>query len=190
MKARENIKNRFRFSKIITLNMLVLHFILIVPLIANAQKEKVNSNTQNSELNSKIILIDEYFNESKSENEIDKTKILNIIKNPQPSFYLNYEGIKKYGEMPICLYSQAKFLVNNNNFKKTENFNSLEIIIIKIEDLQDLNSKIDAYEFYDYLKLKYIYILSTIECKEKDIQGIIKNNNSRFTLLYSINKPS
>ena len=188
MKARENNKNRFRFSKIITLNMLVLHFILIVPLIANAQKEKVNSNTQNSELNSKIILIDDYFNETQSNNEIDKIK--SIIKNPQPSFYLNSEGIKKYGEMPICLYSQAKFLANNNNLMKSENFNSLEIIIVKIEDLQDLKSEIDAYDFYDYLKLKYIYILSTIECTEKDIQGIIKNNNSRFTLLYSINKPS
>ena len=188
MKSRENNKNRFRFSEIITLNMLVLHFILIVPLIANAQKVKVISNTQNSELNSKIILIDDYFNETQSNSEIDKIK--SIIKNPQPSFYLNSEGIKKYGEMPICLYSQAKFLVNNNNFKKTENFNSLEIIIVKIENIQDLYSEIDAYDFYDYLNLKYIYILSSIECSEIDIQGIIKNNNSRFTLLYSIKKSS
>ena len=190
MKALENNEKRFQFSKIITLNILVLHFILIVPLIANAQKVKVNSNIQNSELNSKTILIDDYFNESQSKNEIDKSKILSIIKNPQPSFYLNFEGIKKYGELPVCLYSQAKFLVNNNNLKNTENFNSLEIIIIKIEDLQDLNSEIDAYEFFDYLKLKYIYILSNIECSEKDIQGIFKNNNYRFTLLYSIKKPS
>ena len=66
---------------------------------------------------------------------------------------MNFEGIKKYGELPVCLFSQAKFLVNNNNLKNTENFNSLEIIIIKIEDLQDLNSEIDAYEFFDYSKL-------------------------------------
>ena len=190
MKARENKKKRFQFSKIITLNMLVLNFILVAPLIANAQLAKVNSNIQNSEVNSKIILIDDNFNEFQSKNEIDKTKILSFIKNPQPSLYLNSEGLKKYGEMPVCLYSQAKFLVNNFNLKKTENFNSLEIIIIKIEDLQDLNSEIDVYEFYNYLKLKYIYILSNIECTEKDIQGILKNNNSRFNILYSIKKPS
>jgi hypothetical protein len=80
--------------------------------------------------------------------------------------------------------------VNNNRIKDGNDFNSLEIIIIKIEDLQDLNSKIDASQFFDFLKLKYIYILSTIECSEKELQKIIKNNNSRFTLLYSIQKPS
>jgi hypothetical protein len=191
MKAQSDVKKRFQFCKIENLKMLMLQLFVLLSLIdVNAQNLKVNSNDKNLELNSKMILIDDLINESQKETTLEKTKILSLIKNTQPSIYLNSEGIKKYGDIPACLYSQSKFLVNYNRIKEGNDFNSLEIIIIKIEDLQDLNSKIDASLFFDFLKLKYIYILSTIECSEKELQKIIKNNNSRFTLLYSIQKPS
>ncbi|CAN1566927.1 hypothetical protein MCEGE10_02953 [Flavobacteriaceae bacterium] len=191
MKAQSDVKKRFQFCKIENLKMLMLQLFVLLSLIdVNAQNLKVNSNDKNLELNSKMILIDNLINESQKETALEKTKILSLIKNTQPSIYLNSEGIKKYGDNPVCLYSQSKFLENNNRIKDGIDFNSVEIIIIKIEDLQDLNSEIDASQFFDFLKLKYIYILSTIECSEKDLQKIIKNNNSRFTLLYSIQKPS
>ena len=191
MKVQSDVKKRFQFCKIENLKMLMLQLLMLHSLIgANAQNIKVNSNDKNLELNSKTILIDDLINESQKESDLDKTKILSLIKNTQPSLYLNSQGIKKYGDIPVCLYSQSKFLVNNNRIKDGIDFNSVEIIIIKIEDLQDLNSEIDASQFFDFLKLKYIYILSTIECSEKELQKIIKNDHSRFTLLYSIQKPS
>lgn len=179
MKAQDKKKNQFQFCNVMTLKMLILHFILLTPLIS--------TKAQNY---SKIILIDDYFNETQREKNRDDTKILSLIKNTQPSLYLNSEGIKKYGGIPVCLYSQAKYFINNYNLKNDNDFNSLEIIVIKIEDLQDLNSTIDASQFFNFLKLKYIYFVSTIDCSEKDIQNIVKNNNSRFTLLFSIQKPS
>ncbi len=94
---KENYKNfnRLLFFKIYLLRLPTLFFLLLSLIGVNAQNVKVNSNDKNSELNSKIILIDDVLNDSQKQTALDKTKILSLIKNTQRSLYFALESSNK-----------------------------------------------------------------------------------------------
>lgn len=116
------------------------------------------------------------------------SRIEYLIREVQPSIYVSSDIVKKYGENPICLFTDSKSLRPNifSNLPQDD----IEILIIKINDSVDLNSQIDLSLFANYPKLKYIYILSAVETTENNLLQLVRNNNPNYKVFYNILKAS
>ena len=115
-------------------------------------------------------------------------RVESLIKDIQPSIYVLSTDANTYGDNPVCLFTDAK-LLNFANFLNLSS-NDIEIVTIKINDNKDLNSIIDLSIFSNFPKLKYIYILSTVRSTEDDIIKLVKNNNPKYNVFYSVLKTS
>jgi hypothetical protein len=103
----------------------------------------------------------------------------------QSSVYFNSGTIKTFGENPRNLYTDIASLngISNASLMK----NDIEIVIIKINNTNDLNSNIDLSLFSDFHKLKYIYIVSSVNTTEQNISKMFRNYDEQYSLFYKIN---
>jgi len=110
----------------------------------------------------------------------------NLVNNVQPSIYFYSGVVNTYGDRPSKLYTNVPSLsrLKNQNLLN----NNIEIVEIKIDNLSDLNSKIDLSLFSDFEKLKYIYILSSITITEQNISNLILNYDEKYSIFYKIEK--
>jgi hypothetical protein len=104
----------------------------------------------------------------------------------QSSVYFNSGVVKIFGENPKNLYTDIASLngISSANLLK----NNIEIVIIKINKANDLNSKIDLAVFSDFFKLKYIYIVSSVNTTEESIAKIFYNFDEQYSIFYKIEK--
>lgn len=109
-----------------------------------------------------------------------------LVYNLQPSIYFLSGETKTYGEKPKNLYTDIISLnsIANADLQK----NNIEIVIVKINNANDLNSKIDLAVFSDFYKLKYIYIISGITTTEQSIEKMFYNYDEQYSLFYKIEK--
>ncbi|POY35337.1 hypothetical protein C3L50_16145 [Flavobacterium alvei] len=110
----------------------------------------------------------------------------NLVYTIQPSIYLYSGNLKTYGEKPTKLYTDISSLngINNPNLLN----NNIEIVEIKIDNLSNLNSKIDLSVFSNFEKLKYIYILSRVSITEQNISSMILNYDEKYSIFYKVDK--
>lgn len=108
----------------------------------------------------------------------------NLLYNIQPSIYLTSGGVKTYGEKPKNLFTDIPSLNGLNNLSLLKN--NIEIVIIKIDSANDLNSKIDLSVFSGFTNLKYIYILSRVTTTEQKITSMISNYDEKYSVFYKI----
>lgn len=112
--------------------------------------------------------------------------IENLVYKIQPSIYLNSGVAKKHGEKPTNLFTDVTSLngIPNTSLEK----NNIEIVIIKISNSNDLNSKINLSLFSDFYKLKYIYIVSDVNTTELSIANMFLNYDEQYSIFYKIDK--
>ncbi|MBX9808207.1 MAG: hypothetical protein K2X95_10460 [Flavobacteriaceae bacterium] len=103
----------------------------------------------------------------------------------QSSVYFNSGIIKTFGENPRNLYTDIASLngISGASLMKSD----IEIVIIKINNTNDLNSNIDLSLFSAFHKLKYIYIVSSVNTTEQNIAKIFRNYDEQYSLFYKIN---
>lgn len=113
-------------------------------------------------------------------------KVENLLYKVQPSVYF-YSGIvKTYGEKPKDLFTDFRSLsgLNNPAIEK----NNIELVTIKVESA-NLNSTIDWSVFSDYPRLKYIYIISSVNTTAQTISNMAGNYNiEQYKVFYKIDK--
>ena len=127
---------------------------------------------------------DKFVNESKSHSKDAKhLKIEYLVNNIQPSVYIEFDGVKIYGQKPTSLFTSVKnfYKISNANFDKE----NVEIVNIRISNFDDLKNELDFSKLTNFKKLKYIYIVSDLKCNDTDILQII-NNIGNYTVLYKI----
>lgn len=109
-----------------------------------------------------------------------------LVYNLQPSTYFIAGEAKTYGENPKNLYTDIASLnaISNANMQK----NNIEIVIVKINNANDLNSIIDLSLFSDFYKLKYIYIVSSVATTEQNIVKMFHNFEEQYSIFYKIEK--
>jgi hypothetical protein len=104
----------------------------------------------------------------------------------QSSVYFNSGVVKTFGENPKNLYTDIASLNGMSNASLLKN--NIEIVIIKINNANDLNSKIDLTVFSDFYKLKYLYIVSSVNTTEQNIVKMIYNYDEQYSIFYKIEK--
>ena len=94
--------------------------------------------------------------------------------------------MKIFGDKPVCLFTNLQSLrsINDPNIPR----DNIEIITIKIQSQSELNSTIDMNLFSDFKNLKYIQIISTVSTTEAIITSMIRNNEEKYNVFFTIQK--
>lgn len=165
-----NCKFIFSLRKNIFQKNIFFVLFCLITTISSAQTENVDSyltNLENSGQNSKL----------------DHLK--HLLYDLQSAVYSSSNGeINVYGEKPTALYldiNSVNMLSNSVSLK-----NDIEIATIKIEKNSDLNKSIDLTAFSDFENLKYIFIISETDTNAAVINNLIKNDTSKYVLIYKI----
>ncbi|MBM6499616.1 hypothetical protein [Flavobacterium macrobrachii] len=112
--------------------------------------------------------------------------VKNLIYNTQPSIYY-FSGVEKiYGEKPKNLFTDLNSLSNLNNVISLKN--NIEIIIIKLENTNQLNSTISLELFSSFKNLKYIYIISSFDTTAQAIANMIVGSNDQYSVFFNVEK--
>ena len=136
----------------------------------------------------KITDLDSFLKKSKSSNQrvlnSDSQHVSDLIYNAQPAVYLSTNDIKEYGDNPTTIYTDISALVQLKS--STLMTDSIEIIIIKINNKSELNSIVDFSTFSDFSNLKYIYFTSAVNVNSDVISKMIKNYTGTYSIFYKV----
>lgn len=116
-------------------------------------------------------------------------RVETLIQDLQPSVYVLSGDVKSYGDKPVCLFTDVRTM--NASGIHTADFHSgdIEMVTIKMNSPEELNSVIDLSLFDGLPKLKYIYILSTNPASTKEaIIRMVRNNSTKYSVFYNIQK--
>jgi hypothetical protein len=96
--------------------------------------------------------------------------------------------IKVFGEQPPI---KAEIFYNSFQAIATTNtlFNEVELLVIKLDSEDQLNSSLDFSKIMGFNNLKYVYFLCPFNCSKSKIESVTKGLPSEITLLYSISIP-
>lgn len=103
----------------------------------------------------------------------------------QSSVYFNSGNLKTFGDNPKNLYTDIASLKGISSVSLSKR--NIEIVIIKINNSNDLNSIIDLSLFSDFYKLKYIYIVSSVNTTDQNIAKMFHNYDEQYSIFYKIN---
>jgi hypothetical protein len=135
--------------------------------------------------------IDDYLAPLNSANQsavalLNIQNVKSLIYNTQPSIYY-FSGVEKtYGEKPKNLFTDLNSLNNLNSAISLKN--NIEIIIIKLENTNQLNSTINLEFFSSFKNLKYIYIISSFDTTAQAIANMIEGSNDQYSVFYNVEK--
>ncbi|PBJ09050.1 hypothetical protein [Flavobacterium sp. ACN6] len=129
--------------------------------------------------------VDSYLTKLENTGQDSNLSHLNyLLYDLQSAVYASSGVITVYGEHPTSLFTDTNSIKNLKSSVSLKN--DVEIVTIKIEKTTDLNQSIDLNSFSDFGKLKYILISSEINSNPSSINNLIKNNTSKYILLYRI----
>lgn len=129
--------------------------------------------------------VDSYLTSLENSGQSSTLNHLNhLLYDLQSAVYANSGEIKIYDSQPTALFTDINSINSLNNSVSLKN--DIEIATIKIEKSSDFNQSIDLNSFSGFEKLKYIFIISEIETNPSVFNNLIKNNTSKYILLYKI----
>jgi hypothetical protein len=120
----------------------------------------------------------------------DREAFYNLAFNLKTTAYLENNSEKNlYGKGSIAKISMNdtksfEFLKSNEN-----KYKSAELIIIKVNSVNELNNSFDLTGLTKMTSLKYVYIKCSFKCKKQDIENFVKVNPS-VRVFYNAEKPS
>jgi hypothetical protein len=149
-------------------------------------------SAQNSNTTSPIVEVKSYISSLRTLEQNSNSTYSNaqnledLLYTVQPSIYFFSGNMKLFGEKPKNLYTEIPSLNRISGVGLLKK--NIEIVIIKIDSNNDLNSIIDLNVFSNFYKLKYIYILSSIDITEQDLSKMILNYDEQYSIFYKIGK--
>jgi hypothetical protein len=109
-----------------------------------------------------------------------------LVYNIQPCVYFYSGELKSYGDKPKKLYTDIASLKNLATTSILKN--NIEIVVIKFDNISNFNSTVDLDLFSEFTKLKYIYIVSSVNTTEQNIAKIFLNYDEQYGIFYKIDK--
>lgn len=110
----------------------------------------------------------------------------NLVHSAPDAVYYYAGTVKTFGKKPSCLFTDFNSLQSIDN--PTILKNNIEIVKLKINNSNDLNSKIDLSLLSNYKNLKYIYIVSNQTVNAQSIANMIRNYDEKYSVFYKIDK--
>jgi len=174
---KSNMNNPIRTKKGV-ISLIALLFMMVF-----AHSSMFAQNSKASNIN--IYPLDSYVNSLKK-NDDSATRLKNLVYEVQPSIYF-YEGVvKNYGSNPKSLFTDVKGfnLLNKQDLSK----NDIELITIRVENIQDFQNKIDLSNVGTFPKVKFIYILTTFNYDINSVPKVITNYSDSYVIIFKSDK--
>lgn len=175
-KIMENLFQIRQFQHL-TLKLLVMLF-LAFPIVGFSQNFKIQ-NTED-------------FFKSVQRSEVSRNNntrsIKSLIKDLHPSIYVDNGRINTYGKNPVVLFIDAQSIskLKDLNLESSQ----IELVTIKINQKNDLVHLMNLDVFQQFPSIKVIHFSVGFDCSVETLSNSIKTKDIKYTLLYSIEKPS
>ena len=152
----------------------------------------INAQLRNISEESDVVTvtnIDSYFDNAKKSTvsnvaKLNAQNLKTLTTNVQPSVYCYSNTLNTYGDKPVNLFTDMNSLAQVDNLVTLKN--NIEIVIIKIDNASQLNASINLALLSNFKKLKYIYIVSSIDISSSEIANMITNYNEKYSVFYKI----
>jgi hypothetical protein len=152
----------------------------------------INAQLRNISEESDVVTvtnIDSYFDTAKKSTasnvaKLNAQNLKTLTTNVQSSVYCYSNTLNTYGDEPVNLFTDMNSLAQVDNLVTLKN--NIEIVIIKIDNASQLNSSINLALLSNFKKLKYIYIVSSIDISSSEIVNMITNYNEKYSVFYKI----
>jgi len=109
----------------------------------------------------------------------------------KPTIYVENNVVKKVSSNTVPLILKYE---NSNSLEILKENNSLikkvELLTIKLKNLNDLNNQFDFSSIRGLDNLKYIYIQCNFNCTANQISSFILNVDPSVTIFYMVSNPS
>lgn len=152
----------------------------------------INAQLRNISEESDVVTvtnIDSYFDNAKKSTasnvaKLNAQNLKTLTTNVQPSVYCYSNTVNTYGDSPVNLFTDMNSLAQVDNLVTLKN--NIEIVIIKLDNASQLNASINLALLSNFKKLKYIYIVSSIDISSSEIVNMITNYNEKYSVFYKI----
>lgn len=123
---------------------------------------------------------------SEANTSIDSGRLKSLVTQVQAATYYFEGTVNTFGSAPVNLYTDLGSLNQVGNAITQKD--NIELVTIRINTASELNSTIDLAVFSNFPNLKYIYFITKLNTTDSGIASRIVNYNSRFNILYKIDK--
>lgn len=161
----------------LTMKLLVMLFVAF-PIVNFSQNFKI----QNTEDFFRYVQGSEVTRNSNSHS------IKSLIKDLHPSIYLDNGRVKAFGENPVVLFIDAHSISKLKELNL--NSNQIELVTIKINQKSDLVYLMNLDVFQQFPFLRVIHFSIGFDCNSETLTNSVRTKDIKYTLLYSIEKPS
>ena len=164
--------------------LLLLLIVLFFNVTISGQTRKIDEDAPKIMEAKAFITTLKNKNSTSRKSKPENTNLEVLLYDNQPSIYFNSTEIKTLGENPKSFFVEFQNLnkLSNSNLLK----NNIEIVTIKINNLNELNSTIDLSVFSSFKKLKYVHIYSSVDINESILSKMISNYNEKYSVFYTI----
>jgi len=118
--------------------------------------------------------------------KLNAQNLKSLTSNVQQSVYCYSDTVNTYGDKPVDLFTDVHSLAQVDNLVTLKN--NIEIVIIKIDNASQLNATINLAMLSNFKKLKYVYIVSSVNTTANVIANMITNYNEKYSIFYKIDK--
>lgn len=118
--------------------------------------------------------------------QVNLRNVNDLIYNTQPSVYYYSGVVKTYGEKPRNLFTDLNSLSNLESAISLKN--NIEIVIIKLENSNQLNSNINLAVFSSFKNLKYIYFSTNFQTDANAITNMLSGDSEKYMVFYKVDK--
>jgi len=174
---KSNMNNSIKLKMGVIQLITLLFIITLIPTSMLAQSSKVSTIN--------IYQLDSYINSPKK-NDASAARLKSLVYEVNPSIYFYNGTVKTFESNPTCLFTDINGF--NAMTKQDLSRNNVELITIRVENIQDFQTKINLENASNFPKLKFIYILATFEYDIKNLPKTIINNNDSYVLVFKSEK--
>ncbi|MGC4039748.1 MAG: hypothetical protein QM710_02845 [Flavobacterium sp.] len=121
-----------------------------------------------------------------SSSTIDSDRLKSLVTQVQAATYFFEGNVRTFGSAPVSLFTDLGSLNQVNSAITLKN--NIELVTIRINTASELNSTIDLAAFSNFPNLKYVYFITKLNTTSDGIASHILNYDSRFNILYKIDK--
>lgn len=115
-------------------------------------------------------------------------KLQSLLSDVNSAIYFYAGAARAYGDRPECLYTDAASMGSLQS--ANIDVNNIKMITIKITSAAQLANSLDLSIFANYPKLRYVYILSSVNSTGDQIVRMVRNPGTGYRIFYSIQKAS
>lgn len=132
-----------------------------------------DDSSENSSMRSSVTIPNELLHGNNPTIYIQNSEIINVTGTESPTVLK-------------LLDASSNSLLQANN----RSYNSVQVITITLNQMSDLNNRLDLSRINGFTSLRYVYVKCLFECSDDQVRNYLMNADSVTTVFYKVVNPS